>query len=437
MTATLDYREASMEDLKARAAELRAGITELGVRAAGEGVDWDSPEGRALVAEVTAVDAFIGLGLRGEQESVIAALRELADNGGAGPAAATAEVGTEGIRSGGLQVIESDGVREWVDRGMPSKLPTGSEYIVIEIDGGISSFGLRALTEFTGSGPGNLTANSVGSLLPVGQPIAPVPRQAPLFMRDLMPVVPTTLAVVPYVRELAPTSLEGGASAVAETNVKPDVGVNFTPATASVTVIAGNVSPSKQLWQDAPLVVAYINQRLPYLVKYREDAEFLNGSGAWPDIAGIINTVNPVTGLQSQGATSGESAITLGNSIAKVENVDLSASAVVMNPLDAWAMYTKRAAGGSGTFDAGTPFSDIPMTVWGLPVKRTRVMASGTALVGDFARGGMVVDREQVNVQVYPQHSDYAARDQILVQAEERVGVLWLRPDGFVKTTIA
>jgi HK97 family phage major capsid protein len=126
--------------------------------------------------------------------------------------------------------------------------------------------------------------------------------------------------------------------------------------------------------------------------------------------------------------------------IAKVENVDLDATAVVMNPTDAWSMFTKRAAGGSGTFDAGTVFSlgqPRVLTVWGLPVLRSRAYASGSALVGDFQRGAMILDREETNVQVYPQHSDYAARNQVLVQCEERIGLIIPRPDAFVVATMS
>jgi HK97 family phage major capsid protein len=418
MTETLERKleEMSIPDLQAYAAELRHDFSEL---SEGERSDDYSTRVKAIVENVNALDTHLTLARA--QEYREAAL----------PTAATDDVGSSGTRSIGDRIMDHDAMKAWIDGGLRGGSDTVIDYLV---DGSIDA-GLRAIiNEFGSGGPGNNAANGVNSLLPVGQPIPPTPRQGRLFMRDLIPVQPTTLTQVPYVRELNPVSLEGGASAVSEGSVKPDVGLSLVPETAYVTVVAGNVSPTKQLWQDAPLVVAYINQRLPYLVKLREDAEILAGSGTYPDIQGLKN----VTGVQSQGATSGETAITIGNAIAKVELVDGSATAVVMNPTDAWSMFIKRAAGGSGTFDAGTPFSAGGFaTVWGLPVMRSRIYAQGNALVGDYQRGAMILDREQVNVQVYPQHSDYAARNAILVQAEERVGLMTFRPDYFVSTTIS
>ena len=240
----------------------------------------------------------------------------------------------------------------------------------------------------------------------------------------------TTLAALPYVQELNPTAYES-ASAVAEGSTKPNATLSFQAAKADPTVIAATLVISKQLFEDSAAVVQYINQRLPYIVKFKEDQEFLNGSGTWPDITGILNTsgVQTVTG---SGAGS-SNAQNFGTAFAAVENHDGTPTAVVLNPTNAWSMFTARAAGGSGTFDAGTPFSALPLTVWGVPTYRTRAIAAGTALVGDFQLGGMIADREQVNVETYRER--YAELNQILMVCEERVGLMVFRPDLFVNVT--
>jgi HK97 family phage major capsid protein len=217
---------------------------------------------------------------------------------------------------------------------------------------------------------------------------------------------------------------------VAEGGTKPPATLDFVGAKADPTVLATTLVISKQLFEDAAAVVQYINQRLPYLVKFKEDWEFLNGSGTWPDIEGIFNA-----GPQTQGAVAGEVAITLGEAFAKVELADGAPTFVVLNPNDAWAMFTKRAAGGAGTFDAGTPFSALPLTVWGVPTYRTRAINAGLACVADGERGAMIIDRESVNVQTYRER--YAEVNQILLVCEERVGLAIWRPDLFVKTTIS
>jgi hypothetical protein len=445
MTATAtekSLKEMSLEELDVRGAELRAGLSEL---SEGERNDENSSKMRALLDEVNVFDAVYTLArveaTAGERKAAEERAKQEAEEARKrGPRGATA--GHAGTRQASFaERMFNAGVKEWLDNGM--RTADGSGNLVVVVDGtgwdiqaeaGLEGF--RAVNEFGAGGPGNAGTGTVNALLPVGQPIAPIPRQARLAMRDLIPSQPTTLTQIPYVRELTPTSGEGAATAVAEGNLKPDASPNFDPDTAKPTVIAVSMSPSKQLWEDAPLVVAYINQRLPYLVRFREDSQFSNGPGGWPNITGIRNR----SGVQSQSAVSGEYAQTIGLSIAKIENVDGVATGVVMNPTDAWNMFIKRAAGGSGTFDAGSPFSISAvdaLTVWGLPTVRTRAYPQGEALVGDYAHGAMILDREGVNVQIYPQHSDYALRNQILVLCEERTDVAVWRPDCYVKAALS
>lgn len=430
MTATAtekSLKEMNLEELGVRGAELRNDLCEL---SEGERSDENSQKMSALLREVDVFDRVFTL-------ARVQAMNEAGQRGddplnALAPKGANQLHATQGIRSPGDMIVNAESMKDF-ERILKTPGQGGTQPIVFEIaSNGNDIAGTRAVTEFGAGGPGNAATGNINTLLPVGQPIAPVPRQARLAMRDLIPSQPTTLPQVPYVRELSPTASELAASAVSEGSTKPDASPNFQGANAPVTVIAVSMSPSKQLWEDAPLVVAYINQRLPYLVRFKEDAEFSNGSGTWPDVQGIRGT----SGVQTATSVSGETAITIGNGIADIENVDGSASGVVMNPLDAWAMFTKRAAGGSGTFDAGVPFSIESvnaLTVWGLPTVRTRAYPQGEALVGDYARGAMILDREGVNVQVYPQHSDYAAKNLVLVLCEERTGLAVWRPDYFAK----
>lgn len=336
-------------------------------------------------------------------------------------------------RSFGELVLSEDLVRYALSgRGGSGDAPFRMDF---EGEGTLNGMLTRAYNEFTSTGPGSTVSLSTpdssgaGYLLPNGQPIAPVPRQARLFLRDLLPTMTTTLAALPYVQELNPTSYES-ASAVAEGSTKPNATLSFTAAKADPTVIAATLVISKQLFEDAAAVVQYINQRLPYIVKFKEDNEFLNGSGTWPDIQGILQT----SGVQTQAAVNSDNAQTLGTAFADIENHDGTPTAVVLNPTNAWKMFTNRAAGGSGTFDAGTPFSALPLTVWGVPTYRTRAITANTALVGDFQLGGMIADREQVNVETYRER--YAELNQILMVCEERVGLMVFRPDLFVNTTL-
>jgi len=424
MTMTDTGQEAKTPNIQAlydRAAELRKDFAELpeGQRSADANAAL-----QGMFDEVNLIDAQITLAEMEERRSHALSV---------GPAAATAS----GIRSSRGHEVRSVGQRivndelvKWAQGSRP-----GSEFMLDLSDQGTlqEMLDTRAVQDWSTGGPPGVTTSGTSTgasdLLPVGQPIAPVPRQARLFLRDLFPKMTTTLAAIPYVRELNPTTYES-ASAVAEGGTKPNATLSFQAAKADPTVIAATLVISKQLFEDAAAVIQYINQRLPYIVAFKEDQEFLKGSGNWPDIEGLVNT----PGIQLQGPVGTTTAQTFGTAFAKVELHDGSPTAVVINPAQAWKMFTHRAAGGAGTFDAGTPFSALPLTVWGVPSYRTRAMTTGKALVGDFQLGGMIADREAVNVQMYRER--YAELNQILLVCEERVGLLTFRPDLFVTATI-
>jgi HK97 family phage major capsid protein len=333
--------------------------------------------------------------------------------------AALLQMSAEETRSWGQQVVENEDFRAWLGANAGREHVTGPSPMVE----------LRTLvTEAAGS------ASGANYLLPVGQPFLPtqaVNRQR-LFIRDLIATGTTGLAAIPYVRELNAVANQSSASTVAEGAVKPEGAVQFVGDLAATSVIAVNIPVTTQIMEDAPTVMSYINGRLVYMLKLREENEILTGNGTPPDLKGIRN----FPGLQTQAATAGEFAITLGNAMAKIELVNGTADGVAMNPADAWSMLMKRAST-SGVFDVGTPFSASPHTVWGVPVVRTLSMPQGKALVGDYSLGAQLFDRKAASVNAYEQHSDFAARNQVLLQAEERVALAVYRPDWYCEATLA
>ena len=439
MPALKNVKDSSLEEIEGRLAELKGEFIDM---AEGRRAEVDDAGLRSMIQEVDVLDTYMTI-LSAEEER---ATRKKRLASFAGPA----DLDPKGMRSIGewfaseaavSYIMGSDAVSDIgegnrtqfsPDKGLGFSHEFGGDegkFLRSFIDNG-ARYGYRAVEEWGAGGPPNFDSTDSGGLLPrLGQPIPPVPRQAKLYLRDLMPSMTTTLATMPYVRELNPTAGEsvtgGGATTVAEGSVKPTANLSFVSENAPLTVIAATLTLSKQMFEDAPAVIAYINQRLPYLVKFREDAEYLNGSGTWPDMGGILNTA----GVQTYHAgTAGDYAVQIGNAFALTELSDGMVTAVVSNPVDAWTMFTKRAVT-SGVLDAGTPFAALPLTVWGVPSYRTRVIAQGTALTGDFERGGMVVDREGVNTQIYRER--YAEQNLILLICEERTTSLWFRPDLF------
>jgi HK97 family phage major capsid protein len=273
-----------------------------------------------------------------------------------------------------------------------------------------------------------------GVFRPVGQPIAPVPRQMRMFLRDIMNVQNTTLAKIPYIREVAPTATEYGASAVAEGTAKPEVVMDWSLDEADVRKIAAWVPVTSEIIDDAPTLMGYIDGRLAYLLAVREEFEILRGDGTTPHLKGILQ----YSDVQTQ-AFSTDKMTSIGLAIGKVEVVDGDADGLAMHPTDYWSMVTTRFA---NQFDGGgggpLPYSDAGgLQPWGLPTVRSRALTANQALVGAWRLGATLWDRMQTTIRVGNQHSDFFVNNKVAVLAEERIALSVHRPDFFVKVTLS
>lgn len=282
-----------------------------------------------------------------------------------------------------------------------------------------------------------LTGSNIGTsgsdaFVPVGSPFlntASVQRQR-FFVRDVLTVQSTGLASVPYIRELNAQTNETGASAVSEASAKPEVTMQFESDDAPIRKIAAWIQATEEALNDAPTLRGYIDNRLAYMLKVREEQQVLNGSGTAPQVKGIrqYSGVQTATGLLFEA---------VGSAIGKIENVDGDADGVAVNPLDFWAAITDRH---STEFDAPAsgfaPFGAPVPTIWGLPVIRTRAMESGKALVGAWRLGATLFDRQTVTIRTSDSHASLFVSNTFVILAEERIGLAVHRPDFFCLATV-
>jgi hypothetical protein len=284
-----------------------------------------------------------------------------------------------------------------------------------------------------------LTGTSLGTsgshnLAPLGQPRLAGVRQMRLFVRDLLSVQQTTLASVPYVRELNAATNETGASAVQEASAKPEVTAEFERDDAPIRKIAAWIQATDEALADAPTLAGYIDNRLGYMVMLREEQQILNGSGTAPQIKGIrqYSGVQTATGLLYD---------VVGTAIGKIENVDGDADGVAVNPIDFWAAVTDRHSetydgAAFGTSSGNAPFGSPQTTIWGLPAVRTRSMESGKALVGSWQLGATMHLREGVTIRSTDSHASLFVSNTVVILAEERVGLEVDRADFFCLCTV-
>lgn len=328
-------------------------------------------------------------------------------------------------RSAGEIIVADAAVAEWLQRpsGRSPSVELRGRFTDAWMHNWQEGYEQRTLVE---------SGSSSGLLRPVGQPFLPAQAidRRKLFIRDLIAGGTTNLASIPYVRELNAETNETGASTVAEGATKPEAVIEFQDDDAPVRTIAITLPITNQMLADAPAVVSYINGRLSYMLAFREEAEILQGNGVAPDLKGIYRY-----NIQTQSATAGEIAITIGNAIAKIEEKNGYPNGVAMTPTNYWSMVTNREAGAQ--FDASSPFTGTAMTVWGLPIVKTRALQANHALVADFRLGAQLFDRSPATTVYFDQHSDFAVKNKTLIRCEERLALAVYREDWFVDTTVA
>jgi HK97 family phage major capsid protein len=103
-------------------------------------------------------------------------------------------------------------------------------------------------------------------------------------------------------------------------------------------------------------------------------------------------------------------------------------TAYLMNPYD-WEQYDLY-QDLNGRYYFGGPLVQGTPRIWGVPVVESLYAAQGVPVLGRFS-DAVLYDRQQTNVQVFTQHSNWARRNLVLVQGEERAAFLVERPRSF------
>lgn len=349
------------------------------------------------------------------------------------PTAATSPTGNE-FRTAGMLLTEDDGYKEFTREARAS-----THSYSVEFDGsffmdGQASRYAEVRTLITSSS--DTVVGNAGNLLPVGQPTdMPIRiRQRRMFVRDLLTVLPTTLPVVPYIREYNALALEGSASAVSEGSAKPEVDMQWEPDAAMIKKIAAWVPLTTEIIDDAPLLRGYVDSRLGYMLAIREEDQILNADGTGANVKGLLQY-----DVQTRSAGT-DVPITLALAMGDVEaNADAEADGIVMNTVKYWTSVATRYSTqfDGGWADMGFPYRDpTQLGFWGQSTVRTRAIATNKAIVGAWKMGATLLDRMRSTIFVGNQHANFLIENKIAVVAEERVGLAVHRPDYFVDVTL-
>lgn len=275
-----------------------------------------------------------------------------------------------------------------------------------------------AITSAPGSAGVNIQPQRIGMLMPMDQR---------LFLRDLLNWGRTTSNAIEYVRELLFTN---NANVVSELATKPQSDITFELESAPVATIAHWIRASKQVLADAPMLQSYIDGRLMYGLKLKEEQQLLKGSGVGLNLNGIYTQATPYVnpGVTVQAETRIDR---LRLAMLQVTLSEYDTDGIVINPIDWAAIELTKTTDNAYLF--ASPTGQIAPTLWGRPVVATQAMDANDFLVGAFRMAAQGWDREDANVEVSLEDRDNFVVNAATIRCEERVGLTVFRPQGFVK----
>ncbi|WP_201260774.1 phage major capsid protein [Embleya scabrispora] len=259
----------------------------------------------------------------------------------------------------------------------------------------------------------------------------------PLLVADLLDRQTSTGQTLEYVRDIsgpatAPAGGWNAAAVVPEGNDKPQSDFAFELVSTSMKTLAHWVAITRQAADDEGQLQGYIEGRLSYGLRYKEDREILTGNGT-TQMQGITTT----SGIGTYTAAASESKlISIRRARTVAELAMYPPDGVVMHPSD-WE-DVELDEDGTGQFRVVANIQGLaPARLWGLAVVSTVAMTAGTFLVGGFRMGATLWERQGITILMTDSHASLFIANTLVVLAEMRANVAVHTPRAFVLGTFA
>lgn len=334
--------------------------------------------------------------------------------------------GEQAPKSLGEEFISSDVFAEMAEKGRA----TGSAY--------------RVNKDITG-----LAASGGALVRPDRRPDVIVPPQRPVYIRDLLPTIPTASNAVEVMRENVFTNNAGPqepssantAIGAGEFEAKAQSNITYELLTVPVRTMAHFVPASRQVLTDAGLLQGLINNRLMRGLFLESDAQFLYGDGTNQNLTGLMvdSDVSDIGDIASGTSASELAGAMLDHIRAAVtecqKNEFYDVNGVVLNPADFETLETAKGSDGQYIW-VNVPTGGEPR-LWRVPVIVSNAISEGEFILGDWTSGATIYDREQMDIRVSESHSDYFVKNGVAILAEERYGFGIERPKAYAKGSFA
>lgn len=251
--------------------------------------------------------------------------------------------------------------------------------------------------------------------------------QRPVQVTDLLPSIPWGQKAYSYMEE---TTFTNAAAERAEGAAYAEAALALTERTVTIESVGVFIPVTDEQLADEAQAEAYLNARLPFMVRQRSDSQILVGNGTTPNVRGVNNVVGIQT--QAKGADPTPDAVYKALTKVKVTGRAMP-NAVIAHPNDWQDVRLLRTA--DGIYIWGSPSEAGPARIWGVNVVESDAQTENTMVVGDFANYSLLVVRQGMEVKVSDSHSDYFVNGRQAIRAGIRMAPVWLRPAAFCTVT--
>lgn len=251
--------------------------------------------------------------------------------------------------------------------------------------------------------------------------------QAQITVSDLMAPGTTDGNTISYYEE---TTFTNAAVEIAENVAKPESTLDFTERTDNVRKIATWIPITDEALGDNRQLRSYVEGRLLFMVRQREEGQLLVGDGTAPNISGILDR----SGIQTQALGADPVPDAFFKAFTKVQVTgDAEPDGFVAHPNDWMSVRLLRTTDGIYIF--GNPNDDAPVRMWGRPGRVTTGITEGTGLVGAFRTYSQVFRREGLRVVASTEHASFFIENKVALLAETRLALAVYRPAAFCSVT--
>ena len=257
----------------------------------------------------------------------------------------------------------------------------------------------------------------------------------PLRIRDVVPGGRTSSNIVWFTKESSFTNnaahqVAGSPIVQTDETALSESAIAFTSDSEQVATVGHFIPVSLQALGDSDFIASYINNRLVYGLKYKEDTELITGAGTLGTISGINTNATAYSNSASPNYTSTLDILRDGRRQLEVANY--TPSVVILNPLD-WANIELLKAT-TNEYLMANPQGLLSNQIWGMRVVISNSQTAGTWCMFD-PQVYQIFDREDASVAVAYENGTDFVNLAATIRCYERFAFVNYSTSGCVKGT--